>query len=153
MTYPLQRLIRDVRGVAALEFSLCVSVFLLVLGGLADFSIAYWTKGLLTNSVAQGVQYALLVGPQVSTSTVSGIVGQKLGLSPSDVDVSQPICKCVSGTPAMASQQICGLPCLDGSTPGTYITITARYTYKPILPFYSQLESPVLTETALVKLK
>jgi len=150
---PLKGLLRDVRGLAAVEFALCFPALLIMLGGLADFSLAFWTKGLLANSVAQGVQYALLTGPQVSPLSVRDIIRQKLGLSTSDVDVSQPSCKCVSGTPATARQQTCGLPCLSGGLPGTYMTISARYTYTSLMPLYSKLANPVLTETATVKLK
>lgn len=153
MSNPLKGLLRDVRGLAAVEFALCFPVLLVALAGLGDFSLAYWTKGLLANSVAQGAQYALLTGPQVSTLSVRDIVRQKLRLSVSDVDVSQPSCKCVSGTPATARQQTCGVPCLSGSLPGTYMTISARYTYTSLSPLYSQLANPVLTETVTVKLK
>ncbi len=153
MICSLDRLTHDTRGNAAVEFALGLSILMVLLAGLVDYSLAFWTKGLLTNSVSQGIQFALLSGPQVSTSSVRGIVSHKLHLSASDVDVSQPICKCVSGMPVTAVLQTCGLPCPNGALPGAYITISARYTYVPIMPAYSRLSNPVITETATAKLK
>ncbi len=153
MNKSLDRLVHDVGGNVAIEFALGLSILMVMLAGLVDYSLAFWTKGLLTNSVAQGIQFALLSGPQVSTSSVREIMSQRLHLSASDVDVSQPSCKCVSGMPATAVPQTCGLPCLNGALPGTYITISARYTYAPLLPAYSRLSNPVITEAATAKLK
>lgn len=153
MNNSLNRFVHDVGGNAAIEFALGLSILMVMLGGLVDYSLAFWTKGLLTSSVAEGIQFALLSGPQVSTSSIQGIVSQRLHLSASDVDVSQPSCKCVFGMPAMVVPQTCGLPCPNGAPPGTYITISARYTYLPIMPAYSRLSNPVITETATAKLK
>ncbi len=153
MNNTLNGLTHDVRGNATIEFALGLSVLMVMLAGVVDYSLAFWTKGLLTNSVAQGIQSALLSGPQVSPSSVQGIVRQRLNLSASNVNVWQPSCKCVSGMPATAMPQICGLPCPNGTLPGTYITISAQYTYAPLLPAYSGLASPVITQTATAKLK
>lgn len=153
MNKPFLDLTHDVRGNAAIESALGLSVLMVMFACLVDYSLAFWNKGMLTNSVAQGIQFALLSGTQVSPSAVQGIVRQKLNLSASAVNVSQPSCKCVVGTPATAVPQICGIPCPNGILPGTYITISAQYTYVPLLPAYSQLASPIITETATAKLK
>lgn len=110
MNSSLDRLVHDARGNAAIEFALGLSILMVMLAGLVDYSLAFWTKGLLANSVVQGIQFALISGPQVSTSSVREIVSQRLHLSSSDVDVSQPSCKCVSGMPAMVVPQTCVLP-------------------------------------------
>ncbi|MDQ2762839.1 MAG: pilus assembly protein, partial [Pseudomonadota bacterium] len=93
---------------AAIEFAIIVPVLLLLLGGLADFALAFRSKGLLASSVAQGAEYAFLAGPVVSAAFVQSVVAQKLALSPADVTVTGPACACVSGTPASATEQVCG---------------------------------------------
>ncbi|MCW3475433.1 TadE/TadG family type IV pilus assembly protein [Limobrevibacterium gyesilva] len=138
---------------AALEFAIIVPVLLVMLAGLTDFALAFWSRGVLASSVAQGAQYAVLVGPTVSTSAIRSIVGQQLSLPAANVTITGPSCYCVSGTPAAASIQTCGNPCPNGTMPGTYITISASYTYTSLMPLYSNLTNPLLTETTMARLK
>lgn len=145
--------VRDSRGVAVVEFAIIAPVLLLLLGGLVDFSLAFWNKRVLADSVAQGAQYASLVGSGVAVGAVQTIVRRKLSLPASGVSVTGPGCYCVAGAPATATTQPCANTCPDGAPPGLYVVIAARYTYTPILPFYSGLADPALTETAMVRLR
>jgi Flp pilus assembly protein TadG len=149
----LARAVRDEHGLAGIEFAIIAPVLLLMLGGVADFALAFWTKGVLASSVAQGAEYAFVAGPSVSTASIQSVVGQKLSLPAAAITVTGPICYCVSGTPATAAVQTCTVPCPNQSLPGTYVTISAQYTYTPLLPLYSHLASPVLVETTLARLK
>jgi len=147
------KIARDSRGTAAIEFALIGPVLLLLLGGLGDFALAFWYKGLLASSVAQGASYAAMKGPTVTALAIRGIVGQKLALPASSITVTGPSCYCVSGRPAVKANQVCENPCPGGARPGSYVEISARYTYQPILPSFSKLVSPVLTETAMARLQ
>ena len=153
MTWLFARRLRDERGLASIEFAILAPVLLLLLGSLADFSLMFWSQGVLASSVAQGAQYAFFAGPNVSASTIQSIVGQKLSLPSSAITIAGPGCSCVSGTPAMATSQACGNPCPNGVMPGTYVTISARYQYISILPLYSRLANPVLVDTMIARLK
>ena len=88
----------------------------------------------------------------MTAAAIQNIVGRQLSLPASSITVTGPSCYCVSGTPAAAAVQTCGIPCLDLTTPVKYVTISAQYTYNPILPTYSKLVSPVLTEAAMARL-
>ena len=146
----------DGRGLAGIEFAMVIPVLLLLLGGVADFGLAFWNKGLLASSVAQGAQYAFLTGTTVTATAIQGIIRHRLSLPATAVTVAGPECRCVpavSATPATAVKQNCVLPCANGRLPGLYVVISARYAYIPILPLYSGLLSPVLVETATVRLK
>lgn len=145
--------VRDERGLAALEFGLVAPVLLLLLGSMIDFTLAFWSKGLLASAVAEGAHYAFVTGPGVSASAIQNIVGQSLSLPAAAVTVTGPGCRCLSGTPVTVTAQVCGNPCPNGTTPGTYVTITARHAYASVLPLYSSLVNPVLVETATVRLK
>jgi len=147
------RIAQDSRGAAAIEFVLIVPVLLLLLGGLGDFALAFWYKGLLASSVAQGASYAAMKGPTVTAPVIQGIVGQKLALPASSVTVTGPSCYCVSGRPAVRANQVCENLCPSGAKPGSYVDISARYTYRSILPSFSKLVDPVLTETATARLQ
>ena len=149
----LPRVAKDQLGLAALEFAISMPVMLLLLGGLTDFSLAFWNKGMLASAVAAGAEYAAIVGPNVSASAIQSIVMQKLSLPTSDVTVTGPACYCVSGTPAAASNQACASSCPNNTVPGTYVVISAKYTYAPLLPYYSSLASVMLMETTMARLK
>lgn len=153
MRLRLRRAMYDRRGVAAIEFALITPVLLLMLGSLADFALAFRTRGLLASSVAQGAQYAFLVGPTVAAADVQSVVEQPMALPPADVTVTGPACACLSGTPAAPTPTPCSQTCPDQTLPGTYLTISAHYTYAPLLPVYSGLANPVLAESATVRLQ
>jgi len=152
MKHAFRKPIWTSRGVAAVEFALIAPLFVLMITGVVDFALAFWTKGLLASSVAEGAAYAFVVGPGVSTSNIKNVVARKLSLPMSAINVTGLGCYCLSGTPATAASQTCGNPCPDGSTPGTFVTITAQYTYQSLF-VYSQLNSPMLTETTVARIK
>ena len=139
-------------GNAGVEFALIAPLLILLLGGVVDFALAFWTRGLLSGSVAQGIEYAFVAGPGVSQSSIKNIVGQNLSLPNSAITVTGPGCLCVSGTPATSTNQTCGNPCADGSTPGVYVTITANYNYPSIFA-YGQLANAALIETTTARIK
>ena len=144
---------QDTRGAAGIEFMLVAPVLILLFVGLADFALAYWYKKALASSVAEGAGYAVLAGPTVNAPAIQGIVGRKLALQASSITVTGPTCYCMSGMPAVSTVQTCGAPCPDGVNPGSYVTISAQYTYKAMLASYSQLASPLFTETAMGRLR
>jgi hypothetical protein len=55
-------------------------------------------------------------------------------------------------TTTLSGPMTAGQNCPSGNLPGTYVTITATYTYVPIMPFYSRLASTTLREIAYVRL-
>lgn len=146
--------VRDERGVASIEFALVVPVLVLLFAGLADFALAFYQKSLLAESVSEGTGYAVLAGPSVPASAIQGIVRQRLGLPARDVTVTGPACYCTSLSGAtFASPVACNASCPSGRALGTYLTITAKYTYTGMFPLYSTLASTTMTETARARLK
>lgn len=168
----------DRRGIAALEFALIVPVLLLLLGGIVDFGLATLGKSQLTNGVAQGVQYALLQGPSVTAANVKTIVqngASRSGLAAAvAVTVTGPACYCVasaispphlctsgsltsaltSSLPVLSSSYACTGTCSSPAVaPGVFVTITARFTYQPLMPFYSKLANASVCETGIARLK
>lgn len=154
----------DRRGVAAVEFALIAPVLLLMLGGVADFGLLMTGKSQLANGVAQSAAYALLTGVHVSAASVQTAVqsgSARAGMSASvTVNVTGPACYCVSSQPAvlpasstpLSASYACTGTCPSGQAPGAYLIITASYSYQPLMPLYSHLSTPIVTETVTLRL-
>ena len=149
-----KRIIIGRRGSAAIEFAIACPVMLLMFGGLVDFGLAFLDKGMLANAVAQGAYYAYLTGTSVNGTTIQTMVQKASKLSGVSATVIGPACYCITGAPLALVAAACTTPpCGDTTTPGSYVQITATYTYRSIMPFYSKLNNPTLRETTTVRLK
>jgi hypothetical protein len=100
-------------------------------GHATDYGYREWSRSCLANAVAQGAYYAFLTGPTVSGTAVQVMV-QKAS-SPSGVAVKRVptvACYCPSGSPAALGSAVgsCTAACPDGTTPGTYLAMSATYT-------------------------
>lgn len=69
--YGLRRFAHDRRGAGTIEFALAVTVFLLFVFGIIEFSRALWTQHDLEYAAEQAARYAL-AHPSASVATVSG---------------------------------------------------------------------------------
>jgi Flp pilus assembly protein TadG len=156
----------DERGIAAVEFALVAPVLLMILGGIADFGLLMVGKSQLSDAVGQGIQYALASGPSVAGATVRNLIqaaAPLAGLVPTvTATVTGPACYCTSGTPvalvtpstALTGSYTCTGTCAgSGVAPGAYIIVTATYSYQPIMPFYSNLSTTTVSETATARLQ
>ncbi len=163
---PLDLFINDRDGLAAVEFALISPVLLLLLGGVIDFGLMMSGRSQLANGVAQGVQYALLKGASASAATIKNIIqagSSRSGVKPAvSVTVTGPACYCLSGQPAVLSAGPAALSAtyactgncpVAGVVPQAYVVVIASYTYQPLVPFYSHLTSPTVTETVTVNLQ
>ncbi|MEA2741604.1 MAG: hypothetical protein QOH05_4911 [Acetobacteraceae bacterium] len=156
----------DKRGVAAVEFAIVAPLMLIFLGGITDFGLLTASRSQLANGIAQGVQYALLQGPGATATIVSAMVrtgSTRAGLGPAvTVVVSGPACYCVTTTPALlvmpATALSATLTCpgtcpAPAAPPGTFVIITASYVYQSLMPYYSQLANPTISQTVTVRLQ
>jgi Flp pilus assembly protein TadG len=156
MTRLLLPLLRDRRGVAAVEFALVCSLLLIMLGGITDFGLALRDKSRLANAVAQGVQYAYLHASSVTTGQIQSVVQGSSSLSGVTATVTGPACYCITGTtPTLSSAACAPTPtCADGTAPGTYVVISATYPFSAILPGFSRMAgTTTITEAATVRIQ
>lgn len=152
----LHALRRARRGTAALEFALLTPLLLAFLGGVTDFGLVTIARSQLANAVAQGAQYAILTGTDVSPTTIKTLVQKASPLNNLTATVTPAAgaaCYCISGSPLALVSATCTATCPDGTAPGEYLTISATYTYNPIMPFYSKMASTTLTEKAQVRIQ
>jgi len=156
----------DRRGVAAIEFAIVAPVLLMMLAGTADFGLIRAGKSQMTNGLAQGIEYALLQGPSVTAANVISMVqagATRAGLANTvTVVVTGPACYCVTGFPAalvtpstvLSGSFTCTSTCTAPAVaPAPFIIVTASYVYQPLLPFYSKLATPTVSETVRVRLQ
>jgi Flp pilus assembly protein TadG len=143
------------RGAAALEFALMFPVLLTMIGGVADFGLALWSRGRLSDAVTHGASYAFIAGPGVATATVRSAVQKAAdaSLTGTTVSVNGPTCFCNSGTPVTSTSAVCGSTCTGGVAAGKYVVINASFTYAPIFPLYRTVASTTLNESAVVRVQ
>jgi Flp pilus assembly protein TadG len=163
-----ERLWRCCNGVAALEFAIIAPVLLTICGALADFGLALRDQMQLHQAVSNGAGYAFAAQQSlaslgtVSPSAVSSVVSASLTLSNVTVTASAPGPYCVqtntqsspptSSLTAGSYDTACPGGNPGGNPAGTYMTITAQYTFTPMTPAYSQLASTSLSATVIVRL-
>jgi Flp pilus assembly protein TadG len=150
------------RAVAAIEFALAAPTLLIFLGAGADFGIVNFSRSALANAVASGAQYAFLTGPGVSGSNIKTLVQTTSFLTGVTATITGPNCYCVTGsTPTMTLQSsgACAVTpptCTDGSSSfpaGTYIQISASYSYTSILGGDAYPKIFNMTESATMRLQ
>jgi len=142
-------------GNAYVEFGLICPLLVTTLGSVADFGLSIWARSVLSSAVSNGSQYAALAGPTVTATNVQSAVSKAVTpLTGVTVTITGPGCYCTSGTPvSIAPASNCSTVCASGNMPGTYVQISAAYTYSPVMPFYSEFASTSLNETAVVRLQ
>jgi Flp pilus assembly protein TadG len=145
------------RAVATIEFALVCPVLLAFTGGLADFGFALADQSRLASAVAQGAQYAYLNPTTVTASAIQTIVvaGASLpGMTASNVTVTGPSFLCVAATtPPTTVTATVYTTCSDGTNAGSYVRITASYVYTALMPGYSHLLNPTLTEALTARIQ
>lgn len=113
------------RGVSTIEFGVVAGALALMLLGVLDFGMGLWEKLEVADAVRAGAQYAAKSGydsnniqaAETNSTTLSGLQTS----APTEF----------SGCPD-ATSGITNPPCADGSTPGTYVSISASVNYSTI---------------------
>ncbi len=147
------RLWQDRRATAALEFAIIGPVLVTMLGGAADLGLSTVCRNQLALAVANGAQFAFRSGATVTAATVQAMVQASSGLAGVAAAINGPALACVSVTPATLTGASSGQTCPDGTAPGLYLTISARYTYQQLMPLSSTFLNTTLQQSATVRLQ
>ena len=159
----LVALVRDRRGMSAVEFGVAAPLFLGVLTPVIDLGRAYSQQIQIRQAVQAGALYASVnvyntgtwstnVHDAVTNSTTLGVTAT----------VGSETCGCPNATSTDISSHdtllTCGpsnggTNCDDGSRPGYYVTLTGTLSYTPVMP-YSILANPTtLSAQAVVRIQ
>lgn len=124
---------------------------LVMLAGISDLGLAMHSKTLLVIGVDNAATYAILQGDTVSTTTLKAIVQDASSLTGVSANASTPAYYCASGTPAKLIAATNKTTCTSGAPAGQYVTISATYSYTPLMPGYSFVANTTLSDTATVQ--
>src|SRR5205823_10598430 len=159
----LVAMVRDRRGMSAVEFGVAAPLFLGVLTPVIDLGRAYSQQIQIRQAVQAGALYAsvnVYNGSTWSTNVSSAITNSTyLSVTPT---VSAESCGCPNSTSTdivshdtvtTCGPKNGGTNCTDGSAPGYYVTITGSLSYTPVMP-YSILASPTtLSDQAVARIQ
>lgn len=157
----LPRILRERadNGVAAIEFALLATAFLVVLAGVVDVGSFIYTTAQLDAAVSTGAQYAEL-NPTASASEISGIVNNTNGngWATSTVNINNSDatgCYCPTGTPgnwSFGTSVSCQSACGGGGVAGQFVTITATRNFTSMFPSFG-LTPGTISRSAIVETK
>jgi Flp pilus assembly protein TadG len=140
----------DESGATAVEFGLVAAMFCFLVVGLTDFGMSYWQKIQVGNAARAGAQYAMINGWNQTAITTA--VTSATGLSSiSALPAPTQACGCPSASSGIVSAT-CGVTCTGGGTAGTYVTISARASYSPLLSYPGIASSFALTATNTLRI-
>jgi Flp pilus assembly protein TadG len=157
---------REDSGVAAIEFALLSTVFLIVLAGVVDVGSVIYTMSELDAAVSAGAQYAennaalVATNPSGLSTDIGNVVNDTngTGWATSAVDVNNGNdatgCYCPTGTPgswswggAVSCQSACG----GGGIAGQFVTITASRSFTPMFPSFGFVQNGAISRSAIVE--
>ena len=119
------------RGVAAIEFSIVAPLLVFMLVGIVDAGSAVYRKMQVQNAVHAGTQYAIINGFNATAITTAITSASKFSVNSSPAP--QQFCGCPSMSGVATAD--CSSACPDGSTPGSYVTISAQSTYNTLFSY------------------
>lgn len=119
-------------GAAAIEFALLVPMLIVLVICTADLGFGIYRYMQVENAAQAGATYAAARGfsqAQVSAAVLSATTYSGIQASPAP----SQFCGCASGTAVTTAA--CNAPCPDGSSPGTYVSASAKATYNTLVPY------------------
>jgi Flp pilus assembly protein TadG len=140
----------DRDGVAAVEFSIVAPLLIAMLIGTIDYGTGFYRKMQVQNAAHAGAEYALLNGFDSSAITNAVLNATNFsGVSSSPAPVQFCGCPSMSGV----TSTDCGSTCSSGSTPGTYVTISAQGSYETLFHYPMVPNSFNFTSQTTVRIK
>ena len=158
---------REDTGVAAIEFAIYATVFLMITAATVDIGLLLFTNSELDAAVSAGAQYAAKSAAMVASdpsdlnTNISNIVDNAngAGWATSTIDVNnsndQTGCYCPTGSPgnwSWGSTGSCGAQCPSGNgVYGQFVTITASRSISPIFSAFGFVQNGTISRSALVE--
>jgi Flp pilus assembly protein TadG len=139
---------RQNRGAAAVELAIVCPIFIALLAGVIDFGFMLYQQTVVVTAADAGALDAIVYGYN-QTSIRNAVQNAPNNVYLSAVQANPAptqFCGCALSSSPWVSQlcsSSCTLPCAttyptscSGSSPaGTYVTVTAQSSYKPVIPW------------------
>ncbi len=146
-----QRRIRDeISGAGAVEFALVSPFLVIIVVGTLDLGFGFFRKMQVENAAQAGAQYAAIKGfdeTQIKT-IITGATRYSAITMP---EPPKSVCGCATNTGVNIVE--CLSTCADGVLPGMYAQISARGTYKTILPYPMIPDQFTFTAQTIVRIQ
>ena len=139
---------RDRAGTSLIETAILVPAMLLLCCGTMDFARVVYAGIEVASAARAGVQYGALT-PGYSGDTagmVSAALSDAADLGSGVTASASNFCTCSGSTVACTSS-------CSGSVPDGYVSVTANYTFTPVLPYPGLPQSVVLSRTAKMRVQ
>lgn len=145
-------------GIAALEMALLAPVMATLGLLVVDFAAAFLSKARITRALENAAEYATLAGQNsvVASTIISGattiagnVSSSFLGIPTVTAVINQGAAagsKCCLGTGTWSCSTSATFTCSDGSSPGVYITVSARYPFTPLFSLDTYLTGKTLSD-------
>jgi Flp pilus assembly protein TadG len=138
-----------VRGALSIEFAVIAPTLVLMLIGVLDLGMGIYRKMQVQNAAQAGAAYAVLHG--FTSSSIESAVTSATSFGVSASPAPSEFCGCASSGGVTAAT--CGSTCSGGSSPGTYVTVSAQGTYTTLLPYPGIPNSYTLSAQSTVRLQ
>jgi Flp pilus assembly protein TadG len=119
-------------GIAAIEFAVLGAFLCLLVVGVGDLGLAFYSNMQVQNSAQAGAQYAAVHGfdaTLVSNAVTNATSVTGITASPAPTQ----FCGCVTG--ATMATATCGTTCANGMSAGTYVSVSAARTYSTLITY------------------
>ena len=140
----------DRRGIAAVEFALFAPFLMATVVGLTDLGFGLYRSMQVDDAAHAGIQYALVRGFD-ATAIASQVTAAAPDFAIAASPEPQRYCGCAGGSGVTAAT--CESFCPDGSTAGTFVSVSAAATYVPPIAFPWIPDSFALQSTAIVRIQ
>lgn len=140
----------DIRGVALIEFAIIAPILVILMVCTIDLAMGIYRKMQVQNAAQAGAQYAMLRGfnaSSISSAVVNATKFSGVSASPGPIQ----FCGCASSTGV--SSAACNSTCSGGALAGTYVTVSAKGTYKTLLLYPSIPENFNFTAQSTVRIQ
>jgi Flp pilus assembly protein TadG len=140
---------RDIRGTAALELGLFLPVLMLFVIYIGELGFSFYQATRVYNASEAGMVYAAKYG--YDAAAISAAVVNSTNLSGISANPAPyQFCGCPGAT--SVATVTCGSTCTGGSTPGTYIRVTATRTRQSIVSVPGLHLPTTLTSTSIIRI-
>jgi len=144
-----RRAIRRQDGVAATELALLAPLLVFMVVATFDLGLCGYREMQVQSAAQAGAQYAILHG---FDSTIAGVVQNATSYSAIAASPAPAqYCGCASGN--TVSVAACQSACPNGSTAGTFVSVSSAATYNTVLSYPMIPSAFALQATATVRIR
>jgi len=121
-----------ISGVASVELAIIAPILAVALVCTVDLGLGIYRNMQVEAAAQAGTQYVITHGFSANAITTA-VAGATPLTTISATPAPAQFCGCA--TSGGIASSTCGAPCPGGSNPGTYVTVSARASYTPLLPY------------------